>query len=155
MTEVSGFQRWLISVGSRMTAPHVILTMFRPGSRSLKLLQVPRCKLTKKRLSVIGSPFSDSIGRSVPRVAPKFLVPELGALFLVSKSGKVRVEERERDRGESSRLLVSAANVSTLLFLDRMVLAVNGFHDLERSTANHVLERSADLCNVLQLLNIH
>ncbi|RAO96222.1 hypothetical protein M388_14870 [Mesotoga sp. Brook.08.YT.4.2.5.4.] len=33
-------------------------------------------------------------------------------MFLVSKSGKVRVEERERDRGESSRLLVSAANVS-------------------------------------------
>jgi len=31
---------------------------------------------------------------------------------LVSKSGKVRVEERERDRGQSSRLLVSAATVS-------------------------------------------
>ncbi|PVD16385.1 hypothetical protein V512_005490 [Mesotoga sp. Brook.08.105.5.1] len=38
-------------------------------------------------------------------------------MFLVSKSGKVRVEERERDRGESSRLLVSAANLSTMLFL--------------------------------------
>ena len=55
------------------------------------------------------------------RVAPKFLVPELGALFLVSKSGKVRVEERERDRGESSRLLVSATNVSTVLFLDGLI----------------------------------
>ncbi|PNQ05722.1 hypothetical protein V512_005620 [Mesotoga sp. Brook.08.105.5.1] len=63
-------------------------------------------------MSVLGSPFSDSIGRSVPARAPKFLVPELGALFLVRKSGKVRDEERERDRGESSRLLVSAANVS-------------------------------------------
>ena len=85
------------------------------------------CELNKKRLLVIGSPFSDSIKRSFRRVAPKFLVQELRALFLVSKSGKVRVEERERDRGESSRLLVSAANVSTVLFLDRMVLAVNGF----------------------------
>ena len=86
-----------------------------------------RCKLNKKGypLSVHRSPIvSEDRFR---RVAPKFLVPELGALFLVSKSGKVRVEERERDRGESSRLLVSAANVSTLLFLDRMVLAVNEF----------------------------
>ncbi|RAM60320.1 hypothetical protein DS67_02995 [Mesotoga sp. SC_4PWA21] len=40
---------------------------------------------------------------------------------MVSKSGKVRVEERERDRGESSRLLVSAANVSTVLFLDGLI----------------------------------
>jgi len=31
------------------------------------------------------------------RVAPKFLVPKLGALFLVSKSGKVRVEEKETE----------------------------------------------------------
>jgi len=40
---------------------------------------------------------------------------------LASKSGKVRVEERERDRGLSSRLLVSEANVSTVLFLDGLI----------------------------------
>ncbi|PVD16418.1 hypothetical protein V512_005665 [Mesotoga sp. Brook.08.105.5.1] len=40
---------------------------------------------------------------------------------MVSKSGKVRAEEKERDRGESSRLLVSEANVSTLLFLDGII----------------------------------
>ena len=79
------------------------------------------------------------------RVAPKFLVPELVALFLVSKSGKVRVEERERDRGESSRLLVSAANVSTVLFLDGII--AERILDLGRSTANHVLERSAGPCS--------
>ena len=70
------------------------------------------CKSNKKGypLSVHRSPIvSEDRFR---RVAPKFLVPELGALFLVRKSGKVRDEERERDRGESSRLLVSAANVS-------------------------------------------
>ncbi|PVD16978.1 hypothetical protein V512_008615 [Mesotoga sp. Brook.08.105.5.1] len=39
-------------------------------------------------------------------------------MFLFHKSGKVRDKERERDRGESSRLLVSEANGSTLLFLD-------------------------------------
>jgi len=38
-----------------------------------------------------------------------------------------RERERERDRRLSSRLLVSEANASTLLFLDRMVLAVNGY----------------------------
>jgi hypothetical protein len=53
------------------------------------------------------------------RVAPKFVVPKLGALFLVRKSAKVRDEERVRETGErGSRLLVSAANVSTMLFLD-------------------------------------
>ncbi len=80
-----------------------------------------RCKLNKKGypLSVHRSPIVSE--ERFRRVAPKFLVPELGALFLVSKSGKVRVEERERDRGESSRLLVSAANVSTLLFLDGLI----------------------------------
>jgi hypothetical protein len=35
---------------------------------------------------------------------------------------------RVRETGErGSRLLVSEANVSTMLFLDRMVLAVNGY----------------------------
>jgi len=104
-----------------MSVLHVILAWFRPGSRSLKLLQVTRCKLNKKGypLSVHRSPIvSEDRFR---RVAPKFLVSELGTLFLVSKSGKVRVEERERDRGESSRLLVSAANVSTVLFLDGLI----------------------------------
>ncbi len=52
-----------------------------------------------------------------------------------------------------SHLLVSAANVSTMLFLDRMVLAVNGFMILngQRRTVFHsdqrvlVLKRTADL----------
>ncbi|PNE20174.1 hypothetical protein V511_10195 [Mesotoga sp. Brook.08.YT.4.2.5.1] len=37
----------------------LILAWFRPGSRSLKQLQVTSCKLNKKRLSVIGSAFSE------------------------------------------------------------------------------------------------
>jgi len=36
---------------------------------------------------------------------------------LVRKSGKVRDEERERVRGESSRLLVSEANVLNAIFV--------------------------------------
>ncbi|RAM60317.1 hypothetical protein DS67_02980 [Mesotoga sp. SC_4PWA21] len=80
-----------------MSVLHVILAWFRPGSRSLKLLQVTRCKLNKKGypLSVHRSPIvSEDRFR---RVAPKFLVSELGTLFLVSKSGKVRVEEKETE----------------------------------------------------------
>jgi len=38
----------------------------------------------------------------------------------------------------ASRLLVSEANVSTVLFLDGLIS--ERVHDLERSTANHVLE---------------
>jgi len=57
------------------------------------------------------------------------------------RASRGRDEERGRETGESSRLLVSAANVSTVLFLDGLIS--ERVHDLERSTANHVLERSA------------
>ncbi len=87
--------------------------------------------MNKKRLSVTVRRSPIVSEDRFRRVAPKFLGPELGALFLVSKTGKVRVEERERDRGETSRLLVSAANLSTMLFLAyyrerTSLLTVNG-----------------------------
>ena len=46
--KVSEFQVRLTSVGSRMTVLLVILAWFRPGSRSLKQLQVTSCELNKK-----------------------------------------------------------------------------------------------------------
>ncbi len=49
---------------------------------------------------------------------------------------------RGRETGEV-RLLVSEANVSTVLFLDGLISEL--VHDLEQSTANHVLKRSAAL----------
>jgi len=114
---------------------HVILAMFRPGSCSLKLLQVTSCELNKKmvvryrftglraELQDLSSFLDDDLRSSLEGGGPR----SGGGCLFQRRASRVRDEERVRETGESSRLLVSAANGSTLLFLDRMVLAVNGF----------------------------
>ncbi len=139
-----------------MALLRVILACFRPdllllGSKQLQVLQDGVEQ--RKWLSVIGSPFSDSIGRSVLALRPVF-VPELGALFLLSKSRKVRVEERRKGQRrelspsrERSERLDSALSRSNGLSGERV-------HDLERSTANRISKRSA-LFSQANIRNVH
>jgi len=89
-------------------------------------LQVPRCKLNKKtviryRFTVLRAELQDlssSLDDDLRSSLEGGGATKCGGCLFQRRASRVRDEERVRETGESSRLLVSEANASTVLFLD-------------------------------------